>query len=48
VAEGGEEMEKESLGFALFVAFKVGGKLGEVAQGFFQRGHVTADRVRAA
>ena len=48
VPEGGEEMEKESLGFALFVAFKVGGKLGEVAKSFFERRHVTADRMRAA
>ena len=35
VAEGGEQVEEEGLGFALFVALEFGGELGEVPQGFF-------------
>ena len=32
VAEGGEQVKEEGLGFALFVALELGGELGEVAQ----------------
>ena len=39
VAEGGEEVEEEGLGFALFVASQFGGELREVVQGLFKRGH---------
>ena len=39
VAEGGEQVEEEGLGLALFVALELGGELGEVAQGLFLRGH---------
>ena len=35
VAEGFEEMEQKRLGFALFVAFKMGGKFSEVVEGAF-------------
>jgi len=39
VAEGGQEVKEERLSFAFFVAFKVGGEMGEIAQGSFERGH---------
>ena len=39
VAEGGEQVEEEGLGFALFVALEFGGELGEVAQSLFERSH---------
>ena len=44
VAEGGEQVEEEGLGFALFVALELGGELGEVAQGLFQRSHFCGSR----
>ena len=39
VAEGCEQVEEEGLGFALFVALELGGEIGEVPQGLFERGH---------
>ena len=36
VTEGGEQVEKEGLGFALLVALELGGELGEIAQSFLQ------------
>ena len=45
VAEGFEQVEEKGLGFAFFVAFKVGGELGEVLQGSFERSHSGAKRV---
>jgi hypothetical protein len=44
--EGAREQEigPESLGFALFVALELGGELGAVAQGLFERGHCGGSR----
>ena len=39
VPEGGEQVQEKDLGFALFVALELGGKLGELAEGLFLRGH---------
>ena len=35
MAEGGQQVKEEGLGFALFVALEFGGKLGEIPQTFF-------------
>jgi len=44
MAEGGQQVEEERLGLALFVALELGGELGEVAQGLFQRSHFCGSR----
>jgi len=36
VAEGGQQVEEEGLGLALFVALEFGGELGEIRQSLFQ------------
>jgi hypothetical protein len=36
VAERGQQVKEEGLGFALLVALELGGKLGELPQTFFQ------------
>ena len=36
VAEGGQQVKEEGLGFALLVALELGGKLGELPQSFFE------------
>ena len=39
VAEGGEEMKEEGLGFAFFVTAELGGEIGKGLEGFVERGH---------
>jgi hypothetical protein len=39
MAESGEEVKEESLGFALLVSLKGGSKRGEIGEGFFLRSH---------
>jgi hypothetical protein len=43
VAEGGQQVKEKGLGFAFFVALEFGGKLGEIPQTFFERGHHEVD-----